>query len=279
MTTGHSISPSPEGSSVVPSPFRDAWDRQLADAFEVLLGRPLAEFDPEAVYAVRIGGNLIRETGFAGDAAWVRPAALRGAVPVVWDVPLVSDAGLPAFDASRSVFEVGMPEGRPCPLPADFLAAVRDVCFAPGLLRGVDLAPLAERFGVDLADPALAGSWAVFVPLLVSDGTLLDALRTTLATGRAPEDLLPFTTEPDEEWEEALEAVAHPGLRAHLGHFCTDGEEGLMPLHEDIAWAGGLEEYGCAAVTGWEDGFGQVDFTVVRLSGRVAGGGATGDAP
>ncbi|MFD8479404.1 hypothetical protein [Kitasatospora sp. NPDC059673] len=109
-----------------------------------------------------------------------------------------------------------------------------------------------------------------FFARLRSDGTLLDAFRAALDTGRAPEDLVPFETEPEESWEEGLATVEHPGLRAHLAHFLTDGEEGLMPMVEDApAW--GLDAYGCAPVMGWQDGFGQLDLAVLRLSPPVAG--------
>lgn len=121
-----------------------------------------------------------------------------------------------------------------------------------------------------LGDPALDGTWTVFFPRLVSDSTLLDALRAALATGHGPDDLLSFTTEPDEDWEEELAAINHSGLRAHLGPFCTDGEEGLMPLFDDEATAGGLEDEGCEAVAAWEDGHGQLAIRVVRLSDHVA---------
>ncbi|MFD4657857.1 hypothetical protein ACFWP2_19765 [Kitasatospora sp. NPDC058444] len=111
-----------------------------------------------------------------------------------------------------------------------------------------------ERYGVDL----------------VSDGTLLDALRTALDTGRAPEDLMPFTAEPEEDWTEELAAIEHPELRAHLGHFCTEGDLGLMPASEDST-VHGLRHEGCETVAGWEDGHGQIEITVIRLSDHVAG--------
>ncbi|WP_445402399.1 hypothetical protein ACSMX9_12520 [Streptomyces sp. LE64] len=247
------------------------WSRQLSDAFAVLLGRPLEEYDPDAVYAASVNGNLMYETGFARDPAWVRPAALRGGQPVVWDCPLFDESDrFPTFDAGGSVFDFSTSGEGTTALPRDFADAVDTVCFGRGLVRGADLAPLTERYGVDLADPALAGAWTVFFPRLVSDGTLLDALRAALDTGHAPEQLLPFEVEPDEEWQEELAAIDHPRLRAHLGYFCTDGEEGLMPLLDD-ATTGGLQDEGCRPVVGWEDGHGQIDIRVVRLSDRVAG--------
>ncbi|MBY6307386.1 hypothetical protein CRV15_31220 (plasmid) [Streptomyces clavuligerus] len=272
----------PRGSVAAPEP-RTApdgdWNRRLADAFAVLLGRPLREYGPDAVHAASIDGNLLYETGFRQDPAWVRPEALSGAEPVVWDCPVFDEAErVPHFDASGSVFEILAPEGEATALPEDFVAALDAVCFGRRLLRGADLVPLLDRYGVDLTDPALAGNWTVFFPRLVSDGTLLDALRAALDLGHGPDDLLSLTAEPDEEWAERLAAIEHPGLRAHLGHFCTDGEEGLMPVFDDDR-AGGLKAEGCEQVIGWEDGHGQVDIRVVRLSDRVAGVRRAPDRP
>ncbi|GJF31512.1 hypothetical protein KNE206_42120 [Kitasatospora sp. NE20-6] len=248
------------------------WNRQLADAFAVLLGRPLREYDPDAVYAACVGGNLLYETGFRRDALWVSPAALSGAEPVVWDCCLFDESDrTPVFDASGSLFEFLPPEGAGAALPRDFAAALDAVGSGRRLVLGADLAPLVARYGVDLAAPALAGTWSVYFPRLASDGTLLDALRAALDTGHGPEDLVPFTTQPDEEWEEALAAIGHTGLRTHIGYFCTDGDEGLMPLSGD-AMAGGPKGAGCEPVAGWEDGYGQFDLTVVRLGDRAGGG-------
>ncbi|MFG2915895.1 hypothetical protein ACGF0D_23795 [Kitasatospora sp. NPDC048298] len=260
----------PTASVNSPAPEAD-WDRRLAEAFAVLLGRPLEEYDPKAVYAARVSGNLMDESGFERDAAWVHPAALRGEHPVAADLYLFDEAErTPGFDASRSLFEFRPSDAPRADLPEGFAAAVEAACFTRALVRGADLGALAERYGVDLASPALAGAWSVHFARLVCDGTLLDALRAALGTGRTPEELTPFSAEPEEDWEEALAAIPHPGLRAHLGFFCTDGDEGLMPLAQD-ATAYGLEDEGCEAVAGWEDGHGQLDITVVRLSDLVAG--------
>ncbi|MEU9606801.1 hypothetical protein [Streptomyces sp. NPDC048057] len=255
-----------------PRPPQDGdWDRQLAAAFAVLLGRPLGEYDPDATYAACVAGNLLYEVGFRRDPAWVRPEALRGAEPVVWDCALFDDAERsPLFDASGSIFDFSTADDTSPALPADFAAALGSACFARILIRGADLAPLVAQYGIDLAAPAHADTWTVFVARLASDGTLPDALRTALATGRTPEDLIPFTAEPDEEWADALASITHPELRAHLGYFCTDGEEGLMPLGAD-ATACGLEDEGCAPIAAWEDGHGQVDIAILQLSPLVAG--------
>ncbi|MFG2696433.1 hypothetical protein [Kitasatospora sp. NPDC048407] len=250
------------------TPVADDWDRQLADAFGMMLGRPLNEYDPDAVYVAGVSGNLIHEVEFDRDAAWVRPQALSGAEPVHWDCSLFDDSlRTPVFDAAGSIFAIPADRDSPA-LPEPFASAVAAACFGDGLIRGADLAPLVAQHGVNLAK--FSGSWVVFFARLRSDGTLLDAFRAALDTGHTPGDLVPFEAEPEESWEEGLATIEHPGLRAHLAYFLTDGEEGLMPILEDAS-ARGLDKYGCEPVVGWEDGFGQLDLTIVRLSPLAAG--------
>ncbi|MEV4254555.1 hypothetical protein AB0J52_15505 [Spirillospora sp. NPDC049652] len=243
----------------------DQWRARLADAFEILLGRPLASYDGDAAYATFLGGNLVHELGFVRDAAWLAPAALRGDEPVVWDCPVFDlDEPLPAFDASRSVFELDK-----AGLPPGFEADLASAFFAGRLVLGGDLARLLDAHGLDGA--ALDGAWTVCHPRLVSDGTLFDAMRVATALGAAPESLLPFEAEPAEEWREALAALTPPELGAHLGFFCTDGEEGLMYLGTDEQVADRFAAKGGTLVAHWEEGQGQVEFTVVQARGRLAG--------
>ncbi|MFE2044220.1 hypothetical protein ACFXAZ_25505 [Streptomyces sp. NPDC059477] len=251
------------------------WDRQLAHAFGVLVGRPLDDFDPDAVYAAVLQGNALNESGFLREPDWVRPEALSGARPIPCPFGLSGEAGRqPLFDASTSIFEFWQCDSPRSPLPKDFAAALKAVCFAQSLVRGADIAPLLDRFGVDLTTPALKDTWEIYLPRLVCDGTLLDALRVALDTGRTPEELVPFTftfpTEPQEEWEEDLATIEHPALRTHLAYFCTDGEEGMMPLCQDETTTL-PEDEGCEPVAGWEDGHGQITITVIKLSPQVAG--------
>ncbi|MBW4717558.1 hypothetical protein [Saccharothrix obliqua] len=248
------------------SPLPDNWRRQLTRAFEILLGGPLSDHPGDAVHVAYVGGNVFDEFGYNRVADWVRPAALRGAEPVVLDCSLF-DAGEPPsrFDAANSVFEF---EDVRETGHAAFAADLAGASFGGGLVRGGDLAVLAERHGVDLADDTWTGRWYVPYPRLVSDGTLWDAMRVALTLGDGPADVLPLEGEAAEEWAEALEAVEDPGLRAHLAHYCGDGDSGLLYLRStgDV-----MAEEGCSVVANWEEGQSQVEFTVVRLSDLVAG--------
>lgn len=265
----------PSATPEVHEAFLSDWDRQLAHALGILVGRPLDEYDPYAVYAASLHGNALNESGFLREPDWVRPESLSGARAVPCPFGLSGNADRqPLFDASTSIFEFDRCDSPESPLPKDFVAALKAVCFAGNLVRGTDIAPLLDRFGVDLTTLALRDSWEIYFPCLVSDGTLLDALRVALDTGRTPEDLVPLTlTSPgelDEEWEEDLATIEHPALRRHLTYFCTDGEEGLMPLCGEETWTV-LQEEGCELVSGWEDGHGQIAVTVMKLSPLIAG--------
>ncbi|MFF5246483.1 hypothetical protein ACFY3V_19525 [Streptosporangium sp. NPDC000095] len=241
------------------------WREQLTGAFEILLGRPLASFDADAVYATFFGGDLINELGFARDTAWVTPAALRGAEPVVWDCPIFDlEEPLPEFDASRSVFEFDKTG-----LPPEFEEDLAAACFAGRLVLGGDLASLSARY--DLAASDLRDTWTVCYPRLVSDGTLFDAMRVATALGTGPESLLPFETEAAEEWQEALAGLTPPELSAHLSFFCTEGEEGLMYLRTERSGGDLLAEQGCTLIANWEEGQSQVEFAVVQVGELLAG--------
>ncbi|MER7209409.1 hypothetical protein [Streptosporangium sp. NPDC000239] len=244
------------------------WSEQLTGAFEILLGRPLAGFDADAVYATFFGGDLVNELGFTRDSIWMSPAVLRGAEPVVWDCPVFDlEEPLLEFDASRSVFEFDK-----AGLPPEFETDLAAACFSGRLVLGGDLAPVLARHGLSASD--LRGTWTVCYPRLVSDGTLFDAMRVATALGTGPESLLPLEAEAAEEWREALADRTSPELFAHLSFFCTEGEEGLMYLRTERSGGDLLADEGCTLIANWEEGQGQVEFAVVQV-GELLGGTAT----
>ncbi|MEV0676347.1 hypothetical protein AB0I60_07455 [Actinosynnema sp. NPDC050436] len=243
------------------------WRRQLTEAFEILLRRPLSDYPADAVYATFLEGNLIYELEFGRDPAWVRPVALSGAEPVVWDIALTDDAA-PRLDAAGSIFELDLRGSAADPA---FVADVAEASFARHLVRGADLAVLLDRHGVDLADDAWAGRWSVVHARLASDGTLFDGMRVALSLGDRPEGLLQPEWDADEDWQEALERVGDPALRAHLAYFCTDGQEGLIFCGADREGGDLLGEQGCSVVAHWTEGQSQVELSVVRLGELVAG--------
>ncbi|MEV7007375.1 hypothetical protein [Streptosporangium sp. NPDC051022] len=244
------------------------WQALLADAFEALLGRPPAGYDPGAEYAAYYHGNFFHETRNDRDPTWLNPAVLSGGEPIEVGDLYLYDMGEPPlrFDASRSLFQFSS-HG----LSDAFAADLARACFAPDIVRGADLAPVLWRHDLDLADPVLAENWHVCYARIASNGTLLDAMRVATGIGRGPGSLIPFEGNADEEWAPALAAIADPRLRAHLSLGCCDAAEaeGLTYLGADVPLGSLLGDSGCSAVAGWEDGHGQVDVTVVRLGAAV----------
>ncbi|GAA3090626.1 hypothetical protein [Streptosporangium carneum] len=246
------------------------WETLLSGAFEALLGRPLASYDPDAVYAAYYHGNFFREARLDREPTWLNPVVLAGGEPIEVGDLYLYDMGEPPlrFDASRSIFHVSS-DGLPDAFAADLEAA----CFAPDVVRGADLAPVLWRHGLDLTDSALARNWEVCYARIASTGTLLDAMRVATGIGRTPGSLIAFEGEAEEEWEQALAAVPHPGLRAHLRLGCCDpaDAEGLTYLGSEVFLGSLLGDLGCSVVAGWEDGHGQVDVTVIQLDDVVVG--------
>ncbi|WP_167546275.1 WD40 repeat domain-containing protein [Streptomyces zinciresistens] len=242
----------------------DDWESSLAQAFGVLLDRPLPEFDSAAQYAAYYSGNWLYETGTDRDPLWLEPAVLTGRETVTDDnLLLLDEEGYPdlRFDASRSLFEIHTDAAE---FPAAFkegLAAVR----VGGSehypqVTGADLARLTADHGVDLTAPDLSGkTWRLTDARIASDGTLLDALRAATGMGEGPDNLVPCE-ETDATTEAAVAAVEHAGLRAHLRAFCD-------PLSDDLAFRRNMSgEKDGPVVATWEGAVDQYEITVKRIA-------------
>ncbi|MDQ0938408.1 hypothetical protein [Streptomyces sp. V1I1] len=96
--------------SSLPTPTAgDDWESSLTQAFGVLLGHPLSDFDSGAEYAAYYSGNWLYETELDRDPAWLEPAALTGRETITNEnLLLLDEVGYPElrFDASRSLFEI-----------------------------------------------------------------------------------------------------------------------------------------------------------------------------
>ncbi|MFI1031502.1 hypothetical protein [Streptomyces sp. NPDC020951] len=258
---------SPHVMSVLSTPaVDDDWERSLTQAFGVLLGRPLSDFDPGAEYAVYYSGNWLYESGSTTDPAWLEPTALAGReTRTDENLLLLDEVGYPAlrFDASRSLFEIDI-------YAAEFPAAFKEELAAVDLagsgrlpeVRGIDLARLTARHGVDLTSSGPPeNAWCLTRARIVSDGTLLDALRAATGMGQGPDGLVPSGTA-DAETEAAIAAVEHPGIRAHLRAFCDPGSDDIaLCLHSmRKSW----EENG-PLVAEWQGAVDQYEITVQQV--------------
>ncbi|MDX3695487.1 hypothetical protein PV726_35160 [Streptomyces europaeiscabiei] len=266
-------------------PVGDDWESSLLQAFGVLLGRPLAEYDhgPGVSYGTFYGGNFLEESELDRDPAWLTPAALRGEETVTVDgLILLDEVGVPElrFDPSRSYFTV---ESKGLP---DALARELDALDAGNGIRGDALAGLLERHGFDLTSPdAPAGAWRISKARIASDGTLLGALRAATALGDGPASIVPHApsdvlTGTEEEGDEVVAPIAHDGLRSHLRSFGEPGSHTLDFQAGDTwnrswtKWQADQWDGLGSLVTQWLGAVDQYEVSVVRLT-EQAGDGPT----
>lgn len=248
------------------TPTSGDWESSLTQAFGVLLGRPLSDFEPDADYAAHYSGNWLYETDINRDPAWLEPAVLTGGETISNEnLLLLDEVGYPQlrFDASRSLFEI---DTHAAEFPAAFTEelAVVDLAGPGGLpqVRGADLARLTARHGVDLTAPDMPEeAWCLTEARIASDGTLLDALRVATGIGEGLDSLVP-RGRADAETEAAIAAVEHAALRAHLRAFCDTDSHDLALCLYDMRKA---REEGGALVAQWQGAVDQYEIAVQRL--------------
>ncbi|MEU5097948.1 hypothetical protein [Streptomyces sp. NPDC020996] len=246
----------------------DDWESSLTQAFGVLLGHPLSDFDSGAVYAADYSGSWLSESQSNRDPAWLEPAALTGRETITNEnLLLLDEVGYPElrFDASRSQFEIDAAVEFPAAFKEDLAAVKLRGHERWPVVRGADLARLTARHGVDLTSPDLpAKTWCVVRARIASDGTLLDALRVATGIGEGPDGLVlreAKDTAMGAEIEAAIAAVEHAGIRAHLRAFCSPHSDlGLC-----ISYMRKCKEEGSPLVALWEVAGEQFEITVQRV--------------
>ncbi len=243
----------------------DDWESSLRQAFGVLLGHSLSDFDSGAEYAAYYSGNWLYETEINRDPAWLEPTALTGRETITNEnLLLLDEVGYPLlrFDASRSLFEIDTAAQFPAAFEQDLVAVELEGSDRWPQVRGVDLARLAARHGVDLTSPDLpAKTWCVTKARIASDGTLLDALRVATGMGEGFDSLVPCGRM-DAETEAALAAVQHAGIRSHMGAFCDPRSDDLALCLHDMRKS---REEGGALVARWDGAVDQYEITVQRV--------------
>jgi hypothetical protein len=242
------------------------WESSLTQAFGVLLGSPLSDFDSGAEYAAYYSGNWLYETEFNTDPTWLEPAALTGRETITNEyVLLLDEVGIPQlrFDASRSLFEIDTDAAQfPAAFEEDLAAATLAGHDLYPQVRGVDLAHLTARHGIDLTSPDHpARTWCVAYARIASDGTLLDALRVATGMGQGFDSLVPCA-KANTQTQAAIAAVEHAGLRAHLHAFCDPDSHSLALCLYDMHES---RQQGGALVAKWEGAVDQYEITVQRV--------------
>jgi hypothetical protein len=249
----------------------EAWQAQLSDAFALLLGRRLDEFDPKAAYVLYHWDDVLSSelSEYVPD-----PALLAGVVP-----PQEGAAEYPLcwaswhLDLGRSLFDVDMDE-------VDRLAgtaaqALRALSRDPEeiVVTGAELsAVLAEH------DASLDGVFLTLLARVQTADTLFDAMRAATWTMAGPESLYTDYSEVvvEPQWERALSAIPDAGLRTHMSGICLDAQSarafgayysgtgscpGMLSLLERLP--------GHTFVTGWEFGEGQAASAIFAVTAGV----------
>ncbi len=261
----------------------EVWKRELADAFEVLLGRPLDAHSTTAEYVFYTWNDEISflmledfvsgrvDVGAIARGEHVGGDGYGGVSQFEWDAW--------PFDHGRSVWlleEETLGEGG---FGARIGAALRDVSAEYGSARAVPGADFArvlaahhDQVGeIDCDELTGLVQWLQRVG---TDGTLLDAMRAATWTMGGPDDLVAFDSEVevDPELEEALRRVPGSRLRDHLRMLClteywarSDGGYYLGPREcpHDLRWV--ADQPGHEVVAGWEFGEGQASSAVFGI--------------
>jgi hypothetical protein len=245
---------------------RGAWEARLSEAFSLLLGRPLDEFDPKATYALYHWDDIL---SFEFLDYLPGAASLTGIVP-----PIGSEPGYPltwgrwSLDLARSLFLLDGGDTLGEAASAALNAVSRDQSSL--VVTGADLAPqLAGR------EELPHGLFVTLLARVDAPGTLLAAMRAATWTMGGPQEV--FTdyagVRYEQEWERRLAQISDPALRRHLGYLCLDAQSardsggyycGTDRCPGTLSW---LEEQpGYSFVTGWEFGEGQAASGIFAIS-------------
>ncbi|RBQ16637.1 hypothetical protein DP939_28500 [Spongiactinospora rosea] len=239
----------------------NAWDDALTQAFAILLGKPLEDYDADATYGTYYVCPDLSLDLFDRDfdvAPLARGEIVRPPFPSMpilgrlfegWDriAPhWTIDLGNSIFYAEDSGHGVdGLESGLP----------------------GVELGRILIERGMKPSDLSKASPLVAF--RVHSDGSLLDAMRVITGTMRGPEHLTPLESMygVEDRWRNRLAAVEHAGLRDHLLDLCRDADsarcDGALYVEDDENPGCGIPPY--PVIAAWEFGEGQAWSAVVRL--------------
>lgn len=244
----------------------DDWEERVRAALGALVGEDPAGAEGE--YALFVWEDDFAQRFWEG----------VGAADLAGD-PVVAPAGWSEGDTALSLAALGIDPAGSCfgvegfEVAPELDAAVAAAAWSDGRRRVLSagvLGRLLDEHGVDAS--SLGGHHAVLLGRVVTDGSLLDALRAATWTHGGRDGLVARGEDRsvDPRWSERLEAVADPELRAHLELLCLDEEDARYEgaLFTGPAWPVGLEGLALAGhtvVAGWELGEGQAAMAVVRL--------------
>jgi hypothetical protein len=230
---------------------------QLSDAFALLLGRPLAEFDSTATYALFHWDDELSDTYFEEVEPLVEVAPAPAAAADTGETDLSPERW--RFDHGRSVF-----------LVEDWEHPITDHLSGPAV-TGVELDRAATAAGVDLSE--LEDEYVTVLHRVVTDGSLYDAMLAATWTMSAPDGLVRPSrrAEVEPSWREAFEPITDAALREHLWAQCLTPQwarsEGAWFARRDCGeeLRALVEVYGYQVLAAWHFGEAQAASAVVRL--------------
>lgn len=264
----------------------EAWKPELANAFEVLLGRPLAEFSTETEYAFyywdeemssMMFGELV--SGELDLSAIARGELIDGARYHEDDIPFGLNQW--ALDLGQSTW---LFEGRAFEADGGFGesigAALKAISAATDdgrrAVSGADLARVLAAHGNQLNE---VDSNRVMVTLILridTDGTLFEAMRAATWTSGGPDSLVELEegAEVEPEWDKGLQRIPNPRLRDHLRMLTLTAHSargygayflgpGLGACPRDLDWIRRRPDR--ETIAGWEFGEGQASSAVFRV--------------
>lgn len=278
-----------------PSGRPNGWDTELAHAFEILLGRPLGAFDPDATYAFYHWDDVLCAEFYRGlDLSELLRPEIRQSSAIAEPFLRLDDADGTelnwiryGLDLGRSVFIVD----DDLPFAGEVIAALDESATTAGDYRavfGTTFAAILIEHDVNLSE--IEDEYLHLLARVQTDGSLFDAMRAATWTMGGPDRLVPFIdmasydeygildrlseedrTMVEPVWEEALRQVGRAALRDHLRRLCltpfwaaSEGGhyvEAQCPTNEFI-W---LAEQDHRPVAAWMFGQGQGASAVFQL--------------
>ena len=248
----------------------------LRRGYEILLGRPLASFDPAARYEVWFwtDAELLPEHDRVAALDLQRLVVGKPMGPAAQhdDVAGAEFWTRYAVDYARSLFVYDKHDLGEAPPP--LVAALQASLYA---LTGEQLAALVDREQLPLED-VLELCWYA-CRRVVSDGSLVDAMAAATLSASVPDGMLSRWLHGDAadkirfepRWEHALRVIEDEAVREHLLMSCVDLQTArwagswIDPRHKADVWLEPLTRRGGEILAIWHAGEAQATRAVVQF--------------
>jgi len=244
---------------------------ELRMAYELLLDRPIADFDPDATYVLYVWDDI-----YSSEFEWSAAALKKLRTMSKSRRAREGDAKAPEgmgwdrydFDLARSYFTIEDIEGNAG-------NELRKAGGKAGIVTGEQLATIAAKHGGLKGLVAEEEDDELMIQILArvkTDGTLLDALAAATWTMSAPDGLVEWDTyaEVHGDWADKLDAIQDDKLRTHFKMLCQDENAarccGAFYVGRDCPGdLQGIKQLGHQVIAAWEFGEGQAASAIFQL--------------